>query len=197
LSDEGGGWRALLAGRHLLFLATATLIAASHSVYYAFGTLNWQAQGHSDTAIAVLWAEGATAEAVFFFWGAKAVARWGPAALLAAGGLSAALRWSVLAFAVDLRILALVQLLHAGTLAAAHLGAMHYLTRAVPPRLAATGQAVYSATVGGLGYGVFMLASGWLYGSFGGHAYLAMAALGAAAAALALALGRAVPMTKS
>jgi MFS transporter, PPP family, 3-phenylpropionic acid transporter len=197
LSEETGSWRQMMAGQHLLFLACATLIAASHSVYYAFGTLNWQAQGHSDTVIAMLWAEGAAAEAVFFFWGARAVARWGPTALLAVGGGSAALRWTVLAVASDLRVLALAQLLHAGTLAAAHLGAMHYMARAVPPRYAATGQAVYSAVVGGAGYGLFMLASGWLYGALGGEAYLAMAALGIAALVLALLLGRSTRVTNS
>jgi len=194
---RGPAWRSMLTRRHLLFLATATLINASHSVYYAFGTLHWQAQGFSDSTIAWLWAEGAGAEAIFFFLGAGLVARWGPAKLLALGGAAGVVRWTALALTADLRLLVIVQLLHAGTLAAAHLGAMHYLSRSIPAEHAATGQAVFSAVVGGAGYGVVLLASGWLYGSFGGAAYFAMAGIASVAVLSALLLGRVTAVTNS
>lgn len=183
-------WRLMLTRRHLAFLASTTLIAASHSVYYAFGTLRWQAQGFSDTTIAWLWAEGAAAEAVFLFWGAKAVARFGPARLMALGAAAGAVRWTVLALTGDLRLLVMAQLLHAGTVAAAGLGGIHYLGRTIPPAQAATGQAITAAVVGGVGYGVFMPVAGVLYGAYGGYAYLAMAALAAASAVAALMLER-------
>lgn len=183
-------WRLMLTRRHLAFLASTTLIAASHSVYYAFGSLRWQAQGFSDTTIALLWAEGAAAEAVFLFWGARAVARYGPARLMVLGAASGVVRWIVLALTGDLRLLVLAQLLHAGTIAAAGLGGIHYLGRSIPAAQAATDQAITAAVVGGIGYGVFMPLAGALYGAFGGLAYLAMAALAAAAAAAAVMLER-------
>ena len=187
---RSSAWRLMLTRRHLVFLTASTLIAASHSVYYAFGSLRWQAQGFSDTTIAWLWAEGAAAEAVFLFWGAKAVARYGPARLMAIGAASGVVRWTALALTGDLRVLVVVQLLHAGTIAAAGLGGMHYLGRSIPPALAATGQAITAAVVGGIGYGVFMPLAGTLYGAYGGLAYLAMAAASAGAAVAAIALER-------
>ncbi|MDE2229740.1 MAG: MFS transporter [Alphaproteobacteria bacterium] len=187
---RGSCWRLMLTRRHLVFLAATTLIAASHSVYYAFGSLRWQAQGFSDTTIAWLWAEGAAAEAVFLFWGATAVARCGPARLMALGAASGVVRWTVLGLTDDWRLLVLAQLLHAGTIAAAGLGGIHYLGRSIPPAQAATGQAITAAVVGGIGYGVFMPLAGALYGAYGGLAYLAMAAVSAAATVAAVALDR-------
>ncbi len=187
---RGSAWRLMLTRRHLIFLAVSTLIAASHSVYYGFGSLWWKAQGFSDATIAWLWAEGAAAEAVFLYFGARAVARCGPVPLMALGAASGALRWTALAFTADLRVLVLAQLLHAGTVAAAGLGGIHYLGRTIPPGQAATGQAITAAVVGGFGFGVFMPLAGVLYGAYGGGAYLAMAALSAAAAVAALALDR-------
>ncbi|MGB8182254.1 MAG: MFS transporter, partial [Stellaceae bacterium] len=101
----GSAWRLITTPQFLAFLAATTLLAASHSVYYAFGSLYWRAQGFSDTTIAWLWAEGAAAEAVFLYWGARAVTRCGPVPLMALGAASVAVRWTVLAFTSDLRLL--------------------------------------------------------------------------------------------
>lgn len=184
------GWRPILTPQFLTFLAATTLLAASHSVYYAFGSLNWRAQGFSDAAIAWLWAEGAAAEAVFFYWGAKAVTRYGPVPLMAAGAASGAVRWTVLAFTADWRLLVLAQLLHAGTIAVAGLGAIHYLGRTIPLARMATALAINAAAVGGIGYGIVMPLAGALYGAYGSLAYLAMAVLSAASAVAAMVLKR-------
>ncbi|HXP13296.1 MAG TPA: MFS transporter [Stellaceae bacterium] len=194
---QPGAWRRLLNPRNFVFLSMLTLNAASHSVYYAFGSIHWQSQGFSDIAIAWLWAEGAMAEAVLFYFGAKAVERLGLVPLLALGAACGAVRWTVLAFTASLPLLVLAQLLHAGTVAAVGLGGMAYLSRALPPRYAATGQAICAATNSAIGYGVFMLVAGALYGAFGGLAYLAMAGLSVLAAALALLLGRLLAATNS
>ena len=183
-------WRLLLNPRNFVFLSMLTLNTASHSVYYAFGTIHWQSEGFSDVTIAWLWAEGAMAEAVLFFFGAKLLARLGLAPLLALGAACGVLRWTALAFTASLPMLVLAQLLHAGTIAAVGVAAMAYLSQALPPRYAATGQAVCAAVNSAIGLGVFMLAAGALYGAFGGLAYLAMAGLSALSAALALFLGR-------
>jgi MFS transporter, PPP family, 3-phenylpropionic acid transporter len=182
-----GTWRSLIAPRHLIFLGAATLVQASHSVYYAFGTLYWQSIGIDDSWIAALWSEGNVVEILIFFWGADLVRRCGPLGLLALGGGAGILRWTMTAFASSVPALALVQPLHALTFAAAHLGAMTYLARHVPPAYGATAQSIYSATVS-IGFGIAALVSGGLYGAVGGKAYLAMAALAAASLALTSAL---------
>lgn len=95
------------------------------------------------------------------------------------------------ALTADLVVLILVQLLHAFSFGAAHLGAMHYLARGLLAEHAATGQALYSAIVGGIGFGLITLGSGALYGAVGGGAYYAMALAAATGAVLAELLARA------
>ncbi len=94
-------------------------------------------------------------------------------------------RWTLTAFAAYAPALALLQLLHGLTFGATHLGAMHFLGRSQPDGRAATAQALYASAVG-IGQGLLMLLAGVLYGALGGRAFLAMAAVAAAGAALAL-----------
>lgn len=181
-------WRALARPPFLVFLAAASLIQGSHAVYYGFGTLHWQRLGIGDGTIALLWSEGVVAEILLFYWNAPLLRRLGPRGLLVLGGGAGALRWGATAFAAGVPALALLQLLHAFTFGAAHLGAMHFLARHLPAEQAATAQALYAAAVGGIGQGLLMLLAGALYGALGGLAFLAMAAAAAAGAALALLL---------
>lgn len=185
---ERAPWRGLARPRLLIFLAAASLVQGSHAVYYGFGTLHWRSLGIADSVIAALWAEGVVAEILLFYWGAGLLRRLGPLGLLALGGGAGVVRWTLTGLAVAIPVLALLQLLHALTFGAAHLGAMHHLARILPGEQAATGQALYSATVGGVGQGLILLLAGALYGAVGGVAYLGMAAIAAAGAILALLL---------
>jgi PPP family 3-phenylpropionic acid transporter len=74
---------------------------------------------------------------------------------------------------------AVLQLLHALTFGASHLGAMYMLARSVPPAAAASAQSLYAALSAGLGSGLVMLVAGTLYAAYGGRAYLFMALLSA------------------
>ena len=159
-----------------LFLAAAALIQGSHAVYYAFGTLHWRAAGYSEDVIGALWAEGVVAEILLFIVGGRVLRRLGPARLLALGGVAGAVRWLVLGLTDALPALVSVQALHAFTFGAAHLGAIHFIARAVPPALSATAQSLYSSLVMGLGLGLMLLASGPLYAALAGAAYFPMAA---------------------
>ncbi len=174
----------------VLFLAAAALVQGSHAVYYAFGTLHWRAAGHSDTVIGLLWAEGVIAEIALFALGARVLKVFTPAGLIALGGAAAALRWTVTGASSDLPVLIVTQALHAFTYGAAHLGAIHFVARAVPLSESATAQSLYTAASIGVGLGLAMLASGPLYEAFAGGAYYAMAALGAMGCVLGLILGR-------
>jgi len=184
-------WRILVADRRQLwFIAAAMPIQASHSVYYAFGTLHWLELGHSSAQISWLWAEGVIAEVALFFAGSAVLRRTGAANLLLLAGVAALVRWSVTAMAETLPALLLLQLLHGLTFGGSHLAAMHFIGKAIPSDLSATAQAMYSAVVQGLGFGTAMLLAGALYTRFGAAAYFAMGILGAAGAAAAFMLGR-------
>ena len=84
-----------------------------------------------------------------------------------------------MAFELPLAALAPLQVLHAATYGASHLGAIHFIARAVPTEAAGTAQALYATVAAGVMMGAATMASGSLYAVFGGRAYLAMAALGA------------------
>ena len=166
--------------RFWLFVASAAALQASHQIYYGFGTLYWRTLGFSDSIIGGLWAEAVLAEIVLFWCGAPLVGRLGPLGLMASGGLAGIVRWSLMGIVPGLAAAALLQLLHALTFGAVHLGAMHFLSRHAPPGLAASAQALYAALSSGLGSGLVMLAAGALYAAYGGHAYPVMALLSAA-----------------
>ena len=76
--------------------------------------------------------------------------------------------------------IAALQLLHAFTFGASHLGAMHFLARSGAASAAASAQSLYAAVSSGLGSGLVMLVAGALYAAYGGGAISFMAALSAA-----------------
>ena len=189
-------WAALghLAGdrRFWLFVISAAALQASHQLYYGFGTLYWRTLGFSDPVIGVLWAEGVVAEIALFWFSAPFVARFGPLGLMAVGGAAGVLRWSLMGLLPGLGAAAVLQLLHALTFGASHLGAMHFMARHVPPGAAASAQSLYSALSAGFGSGLVMLAAGALYAAYGGAAYPFMALLSAAGLCGVLLLERAL-----
>jgi PPP family 3-phenylpropionic acid transporter len=172
------------------FLLAASLIQASHALYYSFGTLNWRAQGIPDGAIGMLWSVGVVAEVALFAVSGRVIAYCGTARLLMLAGVAATLRWGVMALDPPLWPTALLQILHAMSFGAAHLAAIHFLTHAVPEDRAATAQGIYAAIVAGLALGTVTLASGPLYHAFAGEAYAAMAVLALIGAACAFVLMR-------
>ncbi|RMD62125.1 MAG: 3-phenylpropionate MFS transporter [Alphaproteobacteria bacterium] len=174
--------------RFVLFFGAATLLQSSHAVYYAFSAVYWSAAGHSEVVIGGLWAEGVVAEIALFAFGTPLLARTGPVGLMILAGAAGLVRWSVLGTTTWLPALALAQILHAATFAAAHLGAMHFIARHAPPGVSATVQAVYAALAGGLATGFFFLVGGSLYQALAGGAFYVMSATSAAGLILALAL---------
>ncbi len=181
---ERGGFATLLSQpQFVLFVATASLLQASHAVYNGFSTLHWRAAGISETVIGGLWAEGVIAEILLFAVSGFLIARVGPIGLLALAGVSGVVRWTVLAQTTDLTALLSVQFLHAITFGAVHLGAMHFVARTAPPGLAATAQGIY-ASASGLAMGLVMIGAGSLFAAYQGNAFLAMAAISAAGVGL-------------
>lgn len=158
----------------LLFLLSTGLIQAGHAVYYAFGTLHWLSVGISTHTIGFLWSVGVLAEIVLFAYSGRAIRKFGAPRLIVIAGLAAIIRWSGTAMDPPLAMLMLLQVLHGLTFGAAHLGAVHYISAAVPEEYAGTAQGLYSATSAGIIMGIAMAVSGPLYRSFEGQAYWAM-----------------------
>jgi len=178
--------------RQPAFLAVAaagSLIQASHAVYYGFSTLDWSAKGYGGITIGVLWALGVAAEIVLFALAPRLPPSVGPVTLILIGAVGATLRWIVTAFDPPLALLAPLQLLHALSFGATHLGTMMFLSRNASEggRAAAQGD---TATANTLMMAAGSAASGVLYGLGGGYAYLAMAVLAVAGGAFALVAAR-------
>ena len=164
--------RLLRAPLFLLFVVGASLLQASHAVYYSFFTLHLRHIGFDESISGLLWSEGVVAEIVLFSAGAM-VRRASPTSLMLIGAAAGVLRWPATAEAASLGTLIPLQLLHAFTFGAAHLGAMHFLSRAVPAALSASAQSLYSA-LNGVVLGLVLLVAGPLYERFGGGAFDAM-----------------------
>ena len=174
----------------LAFLAASSLIQSSHAVYYAFATVHWRAAGHDAFTVGALWAEAVAAEVVLFAFAGRFIRRVGPATLFIFGAAAGVVRWAVLGATTALPFLIAAQALHAASFGAAHLAAMLYIQRTVPPEHSATAQGVYSAAAMGAGMALATMAAGGLYGVSPSGAFGAMAAMCAAGAAVAPALAR-------
>lgn len=162
----------------LIFIAATACIQGSHALMYSFGTLNWLRVGFDESVIGLLWAEGVIAEVILFVFAAGAVKKIGPARLIALAGMAALVRWTLMGITDDLWVTVMLQLLHAFTFGAAHLGAIYFIAERMPEDVSTTAQTLYALTVSGLGIGLTSYASGYLYEAFLAQAYFAMAAMG-------------------
>jgi PPP family 3-phenylpropionic acid transporter len=177
--------RLLPAPGFLPIAAAASLVQASHAVYYGFSTLDWSAKGLGGTAIGCLWALGVGAEIVLFAFSARLPAALGPRALLAIGAAGAVVRWTAMAFDPPEGLLPLLQCLHGLSFGASFLGAVQFLSRLAPEGEAASAQGDLS-TIQGIVMAAATGLSGLLYGRFGDLAYMAMAGCAALGGAILL-----------
>ncbi len=155
-------------------LAAASLIQASHAVYYGFSALQWRGAGLDGTAIAALWGLGVIAEILLFAISGRLPPFFQPTVLIMIGAAGGALRWAAMALDPSASVLPWLQLLHAASFGATHLGALGFVARHAPAGQGATAQGYLAIAVGVTTAAATGL-SGWLYGSFGSRAYLAMA----------------------
>jgi MFS transporter, PPP family, 3-phenylpropionic acid transporter len=176
-------------GLLVLVISAAALIQASHALVNTFGSLHWAREGHSNAFIGAAWALGVVCETTLFAF----VGRWvaGPdraTGLLALGGLTAILRWLVMASDPGAVLLAVAQAGHGFSFAATHTGSMLLIFELAPNAVRARAQGWLTAAIAGVS-GVVVTLSGPLYAGYGEVAYLAMAGLAAAGVALAMFVG--------
>ncbi|MDX2202595.1 MAG: MFS transporter [Hyphomicrobiaceae bacterium] len=172
----------------LLFLCATGAVQSAHAVLYVFGVLHWRSMGITAEMASALWAISIIMEVALFATSAAVLRRLEPVQLIVLGCAASVVRW--LAMGLDPGLIALVplQMAHALTFGASHIGAMHYIVRTVPEHQLGTAQALYSAFTGGIAMGALMLAIGPLYASFAGQAYWAMALVAALGLAASLRL---------
>jgi PPP family 3-phenylpropionic acid transporter len=173
--DAAAG-KLLLSPGFWVFTGGASLIQASHAVYYGFSVLDWRAKGLDAASIGGLWGLAVIAEIGLFAVSARFPQRIGSLSLLGVGALGAALRWrwGVMSLNPPLVLLPMLQLLHACSFGATHLGSMQVLARHAPARQFATAQGDF-ATALALVMAGGMALSGALYADLGDRAYAAMA----------------------
>jgi PPP family 3-phenylpropionic acid transporter len=159
--------------------AAASLIQASHALYYSFSTIDWQAAGFDGRAIGVLWALGVLAEIVLFAMSGRLPPALTPSVLLLVGAAGALIRWTAMVFGPPDALLPFLQCLHALSFGATHLGTLAFIARAAPVGLAATAQGAISVVMG-LVMAAATGAAGLLYAQLGSRAYGAMAVIAVA-----------------
>jgi PPP family 3-phenylpropionic acid transporter len=173
----------------LAVAAAASLIQASHAIYYAFATLDWSAKGYGGAAIGVLWALGVVAEIVLFAFAGRLPKAVGPITLIAIGAVGAVVRWTAMIFDPPTVLLFPLQLLHALSFGTTHLGTMMYLSQNAPEQNRAAAQGDI-ATANSVTMAAASALAGVLYGAGGSFAYAAMAALAVAGGGFAFLAAR-------
>lgn len=166
----------LVAQRNfLLFLLATGAVQSAHAMFYVFGILHWRNNGISAEWAGALWAVSILVEIALFAYSRSVLKRVRPQQLIMLGCAAACVRWSLMGLDPGLLLLVPLQMAHALTFGASHIGAIHYLTQTVPDQQTGTAQALYAAFTGGIAMGSVTLALGPLYTNFGGRAYWAMA----------------------
>lgn len=188
--DQATVWRLLRNPLFVLFLIAIGTVQAAHATFYTFGAIHWRQQGLSSTWVGTLWAIGVMTEISLFAVSGALVRRFGALPLMMAGGIAAVVRWMAMSLDPPLAVLIGLQVLHGLTYGASHLGAIHFIGKAVPEEAGGTAQAFYATVASGVLQGAATLLSGVLYARYGGGAYLAMAAVALAGVIAAFALAR-------
>ncbi len=158
-------------------LLVCFLIQASHGPYYTFYSIYLSNHGYSETLIGQLWALGVVAEIGVFMRMRHWLPRFGARHLLLWATALTALRWLLIAAAVDnLWIMLIAQVLHAASFGLYHAVSIHLFHRLFRGRLQGRGQALYSSLSFGAGGALGSFAAGYLWQDFGAEwMYLAAA----------------------
>jgi MFS transporter, PPP family, 3-phenylpropionic acid transporter len=174
----------------------AALILGSHAMHDSFAVIRWETVGISPATAGLLWSLSVAAEViVFLIIGRPLLDRLGPASAAMLAALAGIVRWVTMAETTWVVALAAVEPLHGLTFALLHLTCMRLLAECVPRHLSATALTLYGTVGIGVPTALLTLASGQLYGRFGGHGFLVMAAFCSAALPVTRMLRE--PMTKT
>ncbi len=146
------------------FFAAHFLLQLSHAPYYSFFSLYLEEYHYSRSTIGLLWSLGVLAEVIAFTQTHRLLAKFSELQLIMACLLLAAVRWLVIAVAVDVPwLLWTVQTFHAFSFAVFHAVAMQFIFREFDAGQQGQGQAVYSALWGlGVAIGSWLTGMVWV-----------------------------------
>jgi PPP family 3-phenylpropionic acid transporter len=187
------GWRDL-AGlardpRLMFFLATCALHWLSTAPFHLLFGVHVRDLGLPASVTGLGMAVGVVAEVLVLFLSPRLEGRFPLRALFAAAFAGSALRWALLWRAEGAVALVTLQALHGLTFGLFWAAAVQAMSALVPPRLRASGQALFTAVVFGVGNGLGYALSGAGYDRLGGVAPLFLAAAVVEALPLLAALG--------
>lgn len=192
-----GARRFLFASSFPLFLLAAGLAQSSHAMLYSFSSVHWHNLGFGPFIIGVLWSFAVITEVALLAFSNAVIQRFGPGRVFVMGIVGGFTRWVLMAFATSLPLMMALQMLHAASFALTHLGTMHMIRLMVPEHMRNRAQGIYSALSGGVLMSGAIWLSGPVFKSYGGLAYLVMAAMSVVSLGLALTLLRVSPRVRA
>ncbi|WP_316860066.1 MFS transporter [uncultured Cohaesibacter sp.] len=157
-----------------IVLIATSLIQASHSMLYSFATIYWQKIGIPSNITGLLWSVSVLAEVLLFTFSKKISSFLNWKQLMSVAAIMACLRWTLFPFELPIFVYFILQILHAGTFACAHLGAMFFINEIVDDALSGTAQGLYTMLTGLLS-AIATTVSGYLFAQWSGMAFLSMA----------------------
>ncbi len=174
-----------------LFYLSSLLMQLSHGAYYGFMSIHLETNGFSKTAIGLLWSLGVFSEVIFMMRSGPILARFGLSAILTGSLVLATVRWGIYSVTLFMPLLIFGQILHAATFGAFHVASVQRVFNMAPHASRGTAQAWYSALSFGVGGGIGLMGSGFLYESLGaGPLFAIMAAASALGVAVSMRAAR-------
>ena len=153
----------------MLFFTLAFLAFMSHAPFNVFFAVHLSNLGYSGENIGLLMALGVVIEIVLFLFFGNAIKHFHVVHIITFCFVCGIVRWFLVGwFASIFWVLIFTQLLHCITFALFHMVSIEQIRRLFPERYAGQGQAMYSAFAIGLGGGIGMVITGYLWEWVGG-----------------------------
>lgn len=163
------GIRQLLDDRRWYpFLFLAMIGGMSFSVLSNYLYIFMDSLGANKTLMGLTTVVATGSEIPVLFLANRLLLRWGARRLMAASILAYALRAFLVSLVKAPEAILIIQLLHGFTFALLASAAVTLADEMSPPGLNATGQGLFSATMGGVGVSLGALIGGWVYEHTGG-----------------------------
>jgi PPP family 3-phenylpropionic acid transporter len=161
-----------------VLMIAGALTQGSHGALNAFASIHWRSLGFSDAAVGYFWALGVMAEILVFLFLGRAVGRGSGVGLILIGSVAAVIRFTAMSLNPGLELTLVLQLMHALSFAATHIGMMAALAAHSPKSVRGRAQGIFGSLTA-LATAISTIASGVIYSEAGGLVFAAMAPLGA------------------
>ncbi|OOF70995.1 3-phenylpropionate MFS transporter [Rodentibacter caecimuris] len=164
-------WRILLA---------VSFIQGSHAAYYGYSVLYWTNNGLTVSQTGWLWGFAVMAEILLFFFSRRLFQNWKVSSIFYLATLATIIRWGGLALTTNFALLAILQLLHSFTYAAAHYAMIRYITTQ-PQHHIAKLQGLYNGISNSAAVALLTALSGLIFPISSTWTFVAMLAVSACA----------------